>query len=116
VQGSGRSAGSARGWASVVALVPFVLGACATQYVRPSNVMVIQNQGPSTIQSLAWTSCDIPSETLRTLPGSTIEPGQRIEIPLLPGCVNLFALDSQGGHAGEQYDLQMQPGITWRIQ
>ena len=116
MQRSSRSARRARGWASVVALAPFVLGACATQYVRPANVMVIHNQGASTIQSLAWASCDTPGETLRSLPDTTIAPHQRIEIPLLAGCVNLFALDSQGEHAGEQFDLQMQPGTTWRIQ
>jgi hypothetical protein len=116
VQLSGLSAGRARGWAAGVVLAPFILGACVTQYVRPPDVMVIHNHRPSTIQSLAWTSCDVPGETLRSLPDSTIAPRQTIEIPLLPGCVNLFALDSQGGSAGEQYDLRMQPGTTWRIQ
>lgn len=116
MQLSGRSVRKARGWVAVVSLAPLVLGACATQYVRPSNVMVIHNQRPSTIQSLGWVSCDAPDETLRSLPDTTIAPHQRIEIPLLAGCVNLFALDSQGGYAGEQYDLRMQPGTTWRIQ
>ena len=116
MQSSSRSARETRGWLAVVSLAPLILGACATQYVRPPNVMVIHNQRPSTIQSLAWASCDVPDQTLQALPDTTIAPNQRIEIPLLPGCVNLFALDSQGGHAGEQYDLRMQPGTTWRIQ
>ena len=113
---SGRATRKTGGWAAVIALGPFALGACATHYVRPPNVMVIHNQRPSTIQSLAWASCDVSNETLRPLPNTTIAPHRKIEIPLLPGCVNLFALDAQGNSAGEQYDLRMQPGSTWRIQ
>ena len=98
-----------------MALGPFVLGACVTRYVPPPDLMAIHNQRPTTIQSLVWASCDVPSETPRTLPNTTIAPYQMIEIPLLPGCVNLFALDDQGRSAGEQYDLRMQSGTTWRI-
>ena len=103
---------------AVVALGAIALGlaACTTQYVRQPNVMVIQNQRPTTIQSLAWASCDASGEAIRRLPNTTIAPHRKIEISLLPGCVNLFALDAQGHLSAEQYDLRMQPGSTWRIQ
>ncbi len=106
----------ASGWAAAVALVPLVLGACATRYVALPDLMVIYNQRPSTIQSLAWAPCDAPSAQPKRMSDTTIAPQHKIEIPLLPGCVNLFALDTQGRAAGEQYDLRMQPGTTWRIQ
>ncbi len=90
--------------------------ACTTRYVPPPNVMVVQNRGSGRIQSLAWQPCDAPRDALQELPDTTIAPDHTIEIPLLPGCVNLFALDDQGQAAGEQYDIRMQPGASWRIQ
>lgn len=101
---------------AIVALAALMLGACTAQYVPPPNLMMIHNLRPSTIQSLAWVSCDTPREEPTRLPDTSIAPRKKIAIALLPGCVNLFALDSQGQAAGEQYDLHMQPGTTWRIQ
>lgn len=83
-------------WAAAVALAPLALGTCSTTYVLPPNVMVIQNQRPSLIQSLAWTPCELSSQEPRPLPDSTIAPYQKIEIPLLPGCVNLYPLAHRG--------------------
>lgn len=113
---AGQGVGVATGWRALIALALLSLAACTTRYVPPPNVMRVENRGHQTIRSLSRQPCEEPSQAPTVLPGTTIAPAHEIEIPLLHGCVNLFAFDDQGRAAGEQLDLRMQPGATWRIQ
>jgi hypothetical protein len=105
-----------KGSTAILLVCVAALAACTTRTTYPPNLMMIQNHRSSAIESLAWAPCGRTDVAPTVINGTTIAPYSKVAIALLPGCVDLYALDDQGRSAGEQLDLTMQPGTTWRIQ
>jgi hypothetical protein len=102
---------------AAVALVLAMGLGCASQvsYVAPPSEMRVYNEGGSAIRAINWKSCSAAEQAFAELPGTTIEAGRFVAVPLMDGCIDLLALRADGEVAGRQSGLRMMAGSEWRI-
>lgn len=105
-----------RGWVGAVLAVA-LLGGCAStvSYVTPPPEMRVYNEGPAQIRSITWKGCGAAEHAFADLPGTRIEAGGSLALPLLDGCVDLLAVRADGEIAGRQSGMHMMAGAEWRI-
>jgi hypothetical protein len=110
-----------RGWkgraaAAALAAAAGTLG-CGPQiaYVAPRPEMRVYNEGGGPIRAITWKSCSAGEQSFAALPGTSIDAGSSVAVPLLDGCIDLIALREDGEVAGRQSGLRMMAGSEWRI-
>jgi hypothetical protein len=77
--------------------------------------MLVYNEGAAPIRTITWKSCAAAEQSFVPLPGTTIEAGSSVAVPLMDGCIDLIALREDGEVAGRQSGLRMMAGSEWRI-
>jgi hypothetical protein len=93
------------------------IGCASSQmsYVAPPSEMRVYNEGAAPIRTITWKSCSAAEQSFAELPGTAIEAGRSVAVPLMDGCIDLLALRADGEVAGRQSGLRMMAGSEWRI-
>ena len=108
----------ARALNTAAALVMVVGIGCASSqvsYVSPPSELRVYNEGAAPIRSITWKSCGAAEQAFAEVPGTSIEAGRSVAVPLMDGCIDLLALRADGEVAGRQSGLRMLAGSEWRI-
>jgi hypothetical protein len=103
--------------AALVMVVVMGIGCASSQvsYVAPPSEMRVYNEGAAPIRTINWKSCSAAEQSFAELPGTSIEAGRSVSVPLMDGCIDLLALRADGEVAGRQSGLRMMAGSEWRI-